>query len=623
MQIPIFSKLKLTQKGLILVCLPVGVMLGFLVTLLLIMQKVEVQLNAVARSKEFLSAAGSFSKLYYDLGMEVLILDYTKSTRTKERVEAMRKLVPLQLQKLKDLAASDAKEQEMINGLEQLNRKISFRISRYEQYLEDKESSPLIEFSNLYSEIRSLCNEFADRIHTLNAYESSKYIQKAAAEAQTRGILKSWILFGVILNIAMGVLLVVSFNRITARRLGLLMDNTLRLAQHAPLNAPLTGNDEIAQLDRFFHSMAVALEAAAKKERAIVENAVDVICSIGNRGRFTAVNPACESVWGYKPDELIGCSYATILHPEDYVLFANALTETRRDNNTQVLETRVVHKNQNTVFIRWSLRWAAGEQSTFCVAHDITERKEIERVKEEFLTMVSHDLRTPLTSLEALLTLVLEGNYGQLSEQGKRRVAGAEQDINRLIKMINDLLDIEMLESGHLTLSTQKVDIDSVINRSLEAVRGFADQKGIKLQSKPLHATVYGDPERLVQVCVNFLSNAIKFSSAPASVNVITKELDDWVEVQVKDEGPGIPTGYDAIVFERYKRVQGSDGERIQGTGLGLAICKTIIKQHGGEIGVESTPEEGSTFWFRVPTLARSASQNESVATNQDAEIPA
>lgn len=601
--------------------LPVAVMLGFLGALLLVFHKLEVRLNETARSKEFISTVGSLSKIYYDLGVQVVLLDYTKSPATKLRVRQLGDSLASQFQKLEELAQSDPVELEHIKRVEKLAQQINHRIAIYERYIKDKDSAPVLNFANLYSEFQSLGNEFTNEMHNLTAYESAKNLGNLTTEAQARNILKSWIICGVILNVLMGVLLAIVFNRITSRRLGLLTDNTMRLAANAPLNAPLSGNDELAQLDRFFHSMAAALAAAARKERAIIDNAVDVICSIDDRGHFTAVNPACQAAWGYSQDELNGQSYFAILHPDDAALFSKNLAESKTDAKTRVIETRILNKAKNCIFSRWSLRWSNSEHSTFCVAHDISDKKEMERIKEEFLAMVSHDLRTPLTSLEALLTLLLEGNYGQLTDHGKQRLAGAELDIERLVKLINNLLDIEMLESGHVNLTLQRIDMQTVIDRSIAAVRGFVDQKKINLEVKALHVSVLGDLDRLVQVCVNFLSNAIKFSDEKGSIFVQANLSGDFVEVQVIDKGPGLPLGDQAIIFERYKRVEGVRDEKAQGTGLGLAICKTIVKQHGGEIGVESEAGNGSTFWFRIPAISQSIDSPEGDVTAKDKRV--
>src|SRR5262249_52463223 len=152
--------------------------------------------------------------------------------------------------------------------------------------------------------------------------------------------------------------------------------------------------------------------------------------------------------------------------------------------------------------ILWSAHWSEAEQSLFCVAHDISERKKLERMKQEFVAMISHDLRTPLTSVQGFLAMLLKGIYGDLNETGTQRSGAAERNVSRLISLINDLLDIEKLESGTLDIHCSEINLSDVVSRSLDAVRVFAEQHQVKLESISTDIDVYADGDRLVQVLV-------------------------------------------------------------------------------------------------------------------------
>ncbi len=232
---------------------------------------------------------------------------------------------------------------------------------------------------------------------------------------------------------------------------------------------------------------------------------------------------------------------------------------------------------------------------------DVSERKEVERLKKEFVSTVSHELRTPLTSIRGSLTLLSVGALGSLPEQAKKVVGIAERNTLRLITLINDILDIEKLESGKLDMTFDTVQMSSVLERSQESVKPFAEQHGIKLEMLPTEAVVFADSDRLVQVMVNLCSNAVKFSGKDASVTVSVEESKDGVEVKVIDHGRGIPEKYKGLLFQRFQQVETSDSRKRGGTGLGLAICRGIIEAHGGTIGVESEEGKGSTFWFKLP----------------------
>jgi signal transduction histidine kinase len=230
--------------------------------------------------------------------------------------------------------------------------------------------------------------------------------------------------------------------------------------------------------------------------------------------------------------------------------------------------------------------------------------KETERMKQELVAMVSHDLRTPLTSIQGFLTLLSTGMYGELTQPGSENLSIAESNITRLISLINDLLDIEKMQSGKLEMELREVPLQDVFDRSYGSVIGFAEQQKVKLAMEPCDLLVYADGDRLVQVLVNLMSNAIKFSPKDAEVRVRAEERDDSVEIRVVDHGRGVPAAYREAIFERFQQVQKSDAKVKGGSGLGLAICKAIIEGHHGFIGVESEEGKGSTFWFRVPKPA-------------------
>lgn len=229
---------------------------------------------------------------------------------------------------------------------------------------------------------------------------------------------------------------------------------------------------------------------------------------------------------------------------------------------------------------------------------------EAAQYKKDLIAMVSHDLRTPLTSIQGFLTLLSTGMYGSLSQQGSEGLNIADANAARLISLINDLLDIEKMESGRLHMEFENADVDDIVQRSINAVIAFAQQQQVDLMADPCKLSVLADRARLVQVLVNLLSNAIKFSPPHSLVKVVAEELADCVEFRVIDQGRGVPEKFKESIFERFQQVQDSDAKVKGGSGLGLTICKAIVEGHRGSIGVNSIEGTGSTFWFRVPKQA-------------------
>jgi PAS domain S-box-containing protein len=339
--------------------------------------------------------------------------------------------------------------------------------------------------------------------------------------------------------------------------------------------------------------------------RAVIDNQLGGLIVVEPSGFIEMVNPAAERIFGYTKDELVGQHLALLVPPQagpDPRVFLKAaagralgnITEwegRRKDGEVFPFELSMFEFTTNTG------RHLAGS------VRDISERKEVERLKKEFLSTVSHELRTPLTSLRGSLGLLAGGALGDLSDEAREVVEIAERNCARLIGLVNDILDLERLEAGRLELRIEEGPLDPILQRSVESVSGMAATHGVSLQASPTTARVRGDADRLGQVVINLLSNAVKFSPRDSVVTVSARAEGPWAEVRVADRGRGIPAALRGAIFERFKQVEASDARQKGGTGLGLAICKAIVEQHGGQIGVESEEGKGSTFWFRVPAV--------------------
>ena len=218
---------------------------------------------------------------------------------------------------------------------------------------------------------------------------------------------------------------------------------------------------------------------------------------------------------------------------------------------------------------------------------------------------MSHELRTPLTSIRGSLGLLASGALGSLSNEVVEVVSIAERNAARLMALINDILDLERLETGKIELQFGQVPVESILRRAVESLATFGQKHGVTVEAPEVSSMIWADADRIVQVLVNLLSNAVKFSPPAGVVTIGVQPGEGWVEFRVTDRGRGVPAAYRRAIFERFRQVETSDAREKGGTGLGLAICKSIIEQHGGTIGVESEEGGGSSFWFRVATSSR------------------
>ncbi len=229
--------------------------------------------------------------------------------------------------------------------------------------------------------------------------------------------------------------------------------------------------------------------------------------------------------------------------------------------------------------------------------------KEATERRQELLNMVSHDIRTPLATVQASLEILADriAITSGAQDASLEIIERAANNCTRILSLTKDLLDIQKIESGMFNLEKTSVEIEALFEEAIDTVAGMAAKKNVKLQYEAHNLSCFGDAPRLVQVLTNLLSNAIKFSPENSIVNINAAERVDFIEIEVVDRGRGLPPGMTEAVFDRFRQVEAKDSSERKGTGLGLAIAKAIVELHGGKIACRSEPGKGSTFYFTVP----------------------
>ena len=262
----------------------------------------------------------------------------------------------------------------------------------------------------------------------------------------------------------------------------------------------------------------------------------------------------------------------------------------------RVGETRVVD-------CEWS-----GLPAHLVVVVDISERKRVERLKDEFVATVSHELRTPLTSISGSLGLLVGGAVEKLPDSILRLVSIAHANCQRLVRLINDILDMEKIESGEIAFNLERVEVRAVVEQVIEANQVNAAEHGVRIRLDAASAAVdvQADPDRLAQVVTNLLSNAIKFSAPEQEVTVAVENTGKAARILVGNRGPGIPEAFKSRVFERFAQADTSDARTKGGTGLGLSIVKQIVTRLGGEVAFKDVPGGGTVFHVDLPRLSLS-----------------
>ncbi len=348
-----------------------------------------------------------------------------------------------------------------------------------------------------------------------------------------------------------------------------------------------------------------ALEAYRKRAEAILASTGDGLIVFDPEDVITYINPAATMLAGLRPSKLLGKRTPLwemlSMMPEDS--FSPAI------DGSQVREVRLEEPEHRIMDVRTDpvLDENGGYLGYVATLHDVTAEREVGQMKNEFVSTVSHELRTPLTSIKGYIDLILDGEAGEINEIQREFLSIVKQNSDRLVELINDMLDISRIESGRIHLKIQPLDICDLIAGAVDTFQAVSDQSGHKLLPKaPADLPkVAGDRDRVGQVLMNFISNAIKYSPEGGSVTVKAKIEGDTVVVAITDQGIGIAKEDQAKLFTKFYRVDSSLTREIGGTGLGLSICKSIIELLGGKVGVKSTAGKGSTFWFSLPVASK------------------
>ncbi len=370
------------------------------------------------------------------------------------------------------------------------------------------------------------------------------------------------------------------------------------------------------------------LEAMRRRLELILEATAEGICGLDPEGLLVLANPAARRMFGLGADDDI-----TGIDP-------HARFHNRRPDGTpypwedcpsfRTLRFAERVEVGNEVFFRadgteFPVEYASapiverGAVSGAVMSFtDITERRAVERMKDEFVSVVSHELRTPLTSIRGSLGLLAGGELGALSAQAQRMADIAVSNTDRLVRLVNDILDLERIESGEIELKRSFVTVARLLDDAVAAVAGSAERRGVELRRSEVGGLVWVDADRMVQAVANLLSNAVKFSEPGQDVDLDASVDGDALQVVVVDRGRGIPPSMQERIFDRFQQVDTSDARERAGTGLGLAIVRSIVDQHGGTVAVQSAPGRGSTFTITIPRDTAEPREDSGAPPEQD-----
>jgi len=580
--------MKLATKGLLLICIPVAVQVVIVVTFASLLWRAQTYAVHQAHAKEIIGECDKVILDAFQIARKVLKIAETEPV-TDEELRGIKQLsATIEQQLAGDGMSEDATEiSAVINAL--YDTLVSVRMHQKSgDYTFEKE---------MFKVVESTMGRMTRVINVINDQQIEDNTQRKQLEDLISRLL--FIFVGLCIALTIGLAYFAYSN--LRRPLIRMSANAERMSKRIPLElVPDQGNDELAQLDRLFHDVNDAVNDAFERERNLITHAADVVCSIDQRGKLINANPYTSLLLKFDEDELKDVSIFDLVSATDCAKVDSLFQSSTKSGTTRVEEVQMVTKDKSTIETAWSIIWSKSDQSFFCVMHDITERKELERLKQDFIAMISHDLRTPLMSLNSSFELVESGAVGAVPPEAKPQLSRAIKNTEHLIDLVNDLLDFEKLEAGRMEFELADTSLIDIIEQAKGIVESLAAAKNITISIEKCHYRCSVDSRKILQVVINLLSNALKHAPESSTIEIKFRTLGDKVEVSVHDRGAGVPEELSRSIFSPFEQVAGDPHAKL-GTGLGLAICKLIVEGQGGSIGVRPSDfMQGSGFWFTV-----------------------
>jgi len=649
--------LNVTSRGLILVAVPVFFQICFAVWLAFVLGDAQKKLQAQWQSEELIRLASQLSRDTSDVIVYMQMPHDIKGMLSDDMAQAGLVKPQQDYFRLAEMASKNPKHLEPLNNLKSIGlvlfnlqqkelesaerherlarqgkregKRSRRRAHQREERRAEKraallaEGKPIPEYlkdeprgvvlggsgSDSYKEtLRRHGPRFYESINALVDSEEESMRDTNAFGAGSIARINSTLLFMAltsgVLTMFLGFLYAVSI-RAPLKHLG---ENGRRLALREPLLPALSGNDEFSRLDQLLHVNSKEIEDALARERAVVENAADLICIINESGAFVSANSFVERMLGYLQEELSGRSASEFVAPEQSLL-ADEFIRKAIAGDEQLFELKLQRRDGLIIDTRWSCMWSEEDKKLFCIVQDVSEQKAVERLKQDFADMISHDLRSPLMAMGNSLTLIEAGVKGEISPEAKARVLASSKNVEKLVALVNDLLDFQKLKAGKMQLSLSEHSLQEIVREAADLLADSAGHKSVSLRLPEGETRVQCDHNKILQTVVNLLSNAIKFS---AEAGVVAVELESesggsLVRLRVNDSGPGVPAEFRERIFEPFEQAPSSRAK--EGTGLGLAICKLVVEAHGGRIYVEARSAQvgaakGSSFVVELPVNA-------------------
>ena len=587
------SRMPLKTQGIILISIPLIFEVFFVVSLGLFIRHGEIQSNKADEQIAIMRSISSMNQLYLEASMCLFLFGLTQkevfgtqldriTAKIDDRfaqIEGSLRPHPERLEKLENFKKTNT---ELIGITKEMKDQLAEGGVDSISFLTDPKQRAKLMNSLIES------NGFLNTIVDWEQDDRQKLLETFKASQKNLNLLLSG---GLALNLALAVILTLAYRQSLVLNIEKVADNCRKLVDGKPLNETLDGKNEIADLDRVFHAMAAKLKEDERRERAMVEEAIDVICTISDEGKFLSVNRAAERLLGYEKKQLLELSIYDLIKTDQSSDFEKFFKMASAEVLSNVAEFAVRTSNGDFVEFRWSVRHSESGQTAYCVLQDVSIEKEIQQLKNSLVSMITHDLRTPACSIQVSLTMLAMGAYGKLDPSVNASLAKSIDDCGNLIGLISNYLDLEKIASKAFSIRLSEADLSSILDSVCEKGEAIAEKQDIKLslQDFTRGSSVKADAGLLTS-CLNDLLAVILSQNTPCTELLVSlsEKNDDTVEITLSEvEDLPILHALSTDFHDVLARTDDDSWVRFS-QWISLAHARAIIELHCGSIVVQS-----------------------------------
>jgi PAS domain S-box-containing protein len=583
-----FSSLKLSAKALLIVALLLLVECLFVGSYFFLLHKAEEEAAKQEKAKLIVARTNDLITVLFEGGFSIQQNIFNKEQADLSKFSKAQMELPADIAWLRQQVGADPEQLKLLARIDERTGKAMVMLEKMKTISEREAPMVAVNYAiklrtKLQKQMEGLVQDLIDFMNVEKKIAS----ESPAAIKQKRDYLRWLLLVALLINILAAIALALVFVRSITSRLEVVVENSDLLRRRGVLRAPMSGKDEIAQLDRAFHDMSTSLRgeeelvrASELQLRAMIDQMPIGLMIIADREKIEYANPTLERLLAYQKEELVGLSLSQLF------TLPGAVEKSFHGDGIAggVVELLGRKKNGSELHVEYSVvDVSLGAKSRrLAIVIDITERHEVEKMRKAFVAMVSHDLRTPLTSVAGFLQLLPMGVYGELTAPAVGEVNLAEGQVEQLIMLINDLLDLEKLEAGKLEMSRSEVVLEDVIDSALDTVFSLAEIRQVELMFEGCEIEVLADGERLKQAFSKILSCMLRICSQGDTLDILVEPeaKSGAAVVKFRARKLTLPQENLASIFEPFQRLKlaSFDGS----LGLGLTLARAIMLQHGG-----------------------------------------